>query len=313
MKSVSTELTELDDGRSAPLFSIIIPVLNRVHYLPGCIKSVQAQTYSDYEIVVIDNGSTDGSYDLVMSLAQKDSRIKVLSEPRRGLAFARNRGIVSAVGEWLILLDSDNELFDNLTLSRIASLIVTKPDAIGVLAASVDQNGVVISGGKFADETVSLKDYLSHFGELAHVVSRAWFRNNLYPEVEGAITEFPWLVWIPMVMTKKVYASSLAVIRYSTATEGSISNSPTSVKRARDMTRYYCEILKRHGLQMLLAKPSVAVKCLLKLVLYARAAVAKAEGGVVLSPVENVLSKVIFVIPPQVAIRIIDRWRGVSA
>ncbi|MEW6682139.1 MAG: glycosyltransferase family A protein [Nitrospirota bacterium] len=313
MKNVSTELTELDEGKCAPVFSIIIPVLNRVRYLPGCLKSVQSQTYSDYEIVVIDNGSTDGSYELAMSLAQEDARIKLVREPRRGLAFARNRGIVSAGGKWLILLDSDNQLFDKFTLSRISSIIADRPEAIGLLTNSVDQNGVVISGGKFSEEAVSLKDYLSHFGEMAHVVSGSWFRKNLYPEVEGAVTEFPWLVWIPMVLTKKVYAESVSLIRYSTATEGSIGNSRTSVKWARDMTRYYSEILKRHGKQILLAKPSVAIKCLLKLLLYARAAGAKAEGGVVLSPAENVLSKVVFVVPPQVAIGIIDRWRGVAA
>lgn len=301
--------TEPHDGRGVLFFSIIIPVLNRLNYLPGCLKSVQSQVYGNYEIVIIDNGSTDGSYELAISLAQEDSRIKLVTEPRKGLAFARNRGILAAVGNWIILLDSDNQLFDTLTLSKISSIIANKPEIIGLLANSVDQHGSVISGGNFSDATVSFKDYLSHFGEMAHVVSNAWFRKNLYPEYDGAITEFPWLVWIPMVLTKEVYWASLPIIRYSTATEGSICNNPTSVGRSRELTRYYFEILKRHGVPIVFSRPSLFIKCLLKLLLYARAAGGQDKGGVVLSPVENALSKIIFFIPPAVTRKIINKLR----
>jgi glycosyltransferase involved in cell wall biosynthesis len=301
--------SEPNNAGCAPFFSIIIPVLNRETFLPSCVASVQSQIYGDYEIIIIDNGSTDSSYALAISLAQDDSRIKVLSEPRKGLSFARNRGILAAIGKWLILLDSDNQLFDKLTLSKLSSVVNNKPEIVGLLANSVDQHGRAISGGNFTDEAVSLKRYLTHFGELAHVVSSDWFKRNLYPEIEGAITEFPWLVWIPMVQTKKVHWISLPIIRYSTDTAGSICNRATSVNRSRELTRYYCQILKKHSLKILFSRPSVAVNCFLKLLLYARAAGGSDKGGVLLTSAEKALSKIIFFMSPSVARTVIDKLK----
>lgn len=89
-------------------FSIIIPVYNVEQYLDECVKSVLAQTYTDFEILLIDDGSPDNSGALCDKLAKEDSRIRVFHQENRGLSGARNTGIRNAVGEYLQFLDSDD-------------------------------------------------------------------------------------------------------------------------------------------------------------------------------------------------------------
>lgn len=89
-------------------FSIIIPVYNVEKYLDDCVRSVLAQSYRDYEIILVDDGSRDGSGTLCDTLAAKDSRIRVIHQENQGLSGARNTGMAAAEGEYLMFLDSDD-------------------------------------------------------------------------------------------------------------------------------------------------------------------------------------------------------------
>lgn len=91
-------------------FSIIMPVYNRKEYLRQAIDSVLAQTFTGYELIVVDDGSTDGSMELLESYA---SRIKILQQPHHGPEAARNTAAAVASGEYLAFLDSDDFLFPN--------------------------------------------------------------------------------------------------------------------------------------------------------------------------------------------------------
>lgn len=101
-------------------FSIIIPVYNVEKYLPECVSSVLCQSFEDYEIILVDDGSTDGSGGLCDQYAEKDSRIKVIHKENQGLSAARNAGIRIATGEFFLLLDSDDCYEQNNLLERIA-------------------------------------------------------------------------------------------------------------------------------------------------------------------------------------------------
>lgn len=90
------------------LVSIIIPVYNVEQYLTECVNSVLDQSYRNLEILLIDDGSTDGSGDLCDSLEKRDVRIRVIHKPNGGLSDARNVGIEYASGEYLYFLDSDD-------------------------------------------------------------------------------------------------------------------------------------------------------------------------------------------------------------
>ena len=93
---------------SKPLVSVIVPVYNVKRYLEECVSSLVAQTYRNIEILLVDDGSTDGSGALCDRLARTDSRIRVLHKPNGGLSDARNRGLREASGEWVSFVDSDD-------------------------------------------------------------------------------------------------------------------------------------------------------------------------------------------------------------
>ena len=94
--------------RENPLLSIIVPVYNIREYLPRCVESLRNQTYRDLEILLVDDGSTDGTAELCDRLAAEDERIRVFHKENGGSSSARNLGIARAKGEYLGFVDSDD-------------------------------------------------------------------------------------------------------------------------------------------------------------------------------------------------------------
>lgn len=90
------------------LVSVIVPVYNVLPYLRKCIDSILAQTYSNLEIILVDDGSTDGSGAVCDEYAEVDLRIKVLHKENGGLSSARNSGLDVATGDWISFVDSDD-------------------------------------------------------------------------------------------------------------------------------------------------------------------------------------------------------------
>ena len=91
-----------------PFFSIVIPVYNVAPYLRECLDSVLAQTFSDWEAICVDDGSTDGSGAILDEYAARDSRFRVVHQPNAGVSAARNRALDAAVGEYVTFLDGDD-------------------------------------------------------------------------------------------------------------------------------------------------------------------------------------------------------------
>lgn len=101
-----------------PLFSIIIPVYNVAPYLRECLDSVLAQTFTDWEALCVDDGSTDDSGAILDEYAAKDSRFRVFHQLNAGVSAARNRALDVASGEWVTFLDGD----DRFKVVRLANL-----------------------------------------------------------------------------------------------------------------------------------------------------------------------------------------------
>ena len=93
-----------------PLISVIIPVYNTGHYLEECFRSICSQTYTDLEILAVDDGSTDGSSTSLDVFAAKDSRIRVIHQKNAGVSAARNTGLALANGDYVAFVDSDDQL-----------------------------------------------------------------------------------------------------------------------------------------------------------------------------------------------------------
>lgn len=90
------------------MISIIVPVYNVEKYVEGCIRSILAQTFRDFELILVDDGSTDGSGEICERYGKQDARIYVLHQENRGLSGARNAGLEIAAGEYLTYIDSDD-------------------------------------------------------------------------------------------------------------------------------------------------------------------------------------------------------------
>ena len=119
--------------------SVIIPVYNVKAYLEKCVESVVNQDFSDYEIILIDDGSSDGSENLCDRLGEKYPEIKVIHQENKGQGGARNTGIENASGEYLLFVDSDDYI---------------KEDALSFLYKTATENGsdIVSFGMDFVEE-----------------------------------------------------------------------------------------------------------------------------------------------------------------
>ena len=93
--------------------SIVIPVYNVESYLTECIYSVVNQTFKDIEIILVDDGSTDRSPEIMKIFAKEDDRIKIITQPNKGVSEARNVGIRSASSEYILFVDSDDTIMLN--------------------------------------------------------------------------------------------------------------------------------------------------------------------------------------------------------
>ena len=98
---------------TTPTISVIVPVYNTEKYLRRCIDSVLAQTYADFELLLIDDGSKDKSGEICDEYAQKDARVRVFHMENGGVSSARNLGLDNARGEWVAFVDSDDYIEEN--------------------------------------------------------------------------------------------------------------------------------------------------------------------------------------------------------
>src|SRR5690349_14194018 len=93
---------------STPLVSIIVPTFNRAYCLGRTVRSALAQTHAGIEVIVVDDGSTDGTRELVRELMAADGRVRYAFQSNRGVSAARNRGLKLAAGAFVAFLDSDD-------------------------------------------------------------------------------------------------------------------------------------------------------------------------------------------------------------
>lgn len=112
-------------------FSIIIPVYKVEKYIKKCVNSLISQTFSNYEIILVDDGSPDNCPKICDEIAASDSRIKCIHKKNGGLSSARNEGLKIATGNYVIFIDSDDYIDDNAFLEKLQRLIIQhQPDMI---------------------------------------------------------------------------------------------------------------------------------------------------------------------------------------
>ena len=143
-----------------PLVSIIIPVFNAEKYLRRCLNSIINQIYQNFEIILVDDGSTDGSGEICDSFAVRDSRIKVIHIPNGGASLARKKGLDLSKGKYVTFVDSD----DWVSPSYVSTLLQVL-DEYGVNVASCGVRRVK-QGYNYREEVVEKSSHLLSFENL---------------------------------------------------------------------------------------------------------------------------------------------------
>ena len=125
------------------MISVILPVYRVEKYIDACIRSVLAQNYRDFEIILVDDGSPDDSSQIAEELLKKDGKVlyQIIHTENRGVSAARNTGIAAAKGDYLVMVDSDDVLSPSF-LSEYAGMLKCNPglDIYSCGFSVVDEN-----------------------------------------------------------------------------------------------------------------------------------------------------------------------------
>ncbi len=163
--------------------SIIVPVYNAKDFLPKCLDSILSQTYSDFELILIDDGSTDGSGDICDRYALNDCRIRVAHQPNAGVSAARNTGLDLAIGDYVFFNDADDYIENGYVQAFMGVIDATNAD--WVLGGPLNTQDVIRLGRN--DFGLLFTKYRMSYrkGPCAKVFSNAVIRNNKLRFDEG--------------------------------------------------------------------------------------------------------------------------------
>ncbi|MBQ6244035.1 MAG: glycosyltransferase family 2 protein [Bacteroidales bacterium] len=157
-----------------PEISVIIPVYNTASFLEGCIDSITVQTFTDFELLLVDDGSTDGSSAICDRKAKEDTRIKCIHQKNQGQQDAVRKGISQANGNWLCFVDSD----DRLTTDALEILFSNAKNGSDIIVAfSFPGNGNT--------ETISIEDWRAKMFRGSEVLCTRWgklFQRSLFDD-----------------------------------------------------------------------------------------------------------------------------------
>ena len=157
------------------MISVIIPVYNVRAYLTDCLESVVAQTLADKEVILIDDGSTDGSAEICDYYASLYSYFRVIHKPNGGPSSARNLGIGEAKGEWLIFLDSDDVWADHDCLASLHEYVTSlNLDIVRFEYQAVDENLKPIEPRSF-DKSLVTGRVVDNFEFVKYAIAGEWF------------------------------------------------------------------------------------------------------------------------------------------
>lgn len=151
---------------SAPKVSVIVPAFNVAPYVGECLASVRAQTLPDWECILVDDGSTDGTADCVRE--NRDPRIRLIRQPNRGVSAARNVGLADARGAYLLFLDGDDLLHPD-ALRRLSAQLDARPEAV---AAYGTVWAIYEDGRSYPQKPLHRRAHEFHSGDLLERMMR---------------------------------------------------------------------------------------------------------------------------------------------
>ncbi len=222
-----------------PKVSIIVPVYNTKDYLHRCVDSILAQTFTDFELLLIDDGSTDSSGIICDNYASRDCRVKVFHKENGGVSSARNIGLKNAAGEWVCFVDSDDTVHQDY-LNNLVSAINENVEMVISFSVSVFMNKTVEP--TYRDAILTDKDFAKLFNEYdLHWRTSPWAKlykrkivenNNLLFNLEMPIGEDLVFLYEYIRLVECLSVSGNAYYYYSAEVQSSLTKkiNPISVE-----------------------------------------------------------------------------------
>ena len=137
------------------MISVIVPVYNVEEYLEECLESIRKQTYQDIEVILVNDGSTDGSHAICERYCQMDKRFRLINQKNQGQSVARNRGVKESLGEYIMFVDSD----DVVSLGLLEQLMKYMSDGIDIVECNKTENFECLNE---EEKEIKIKDFESN-------------------------------------------------------------------------------------------------------------------------------------------------------
>lgn len=223
-----------------PKFSIIVPIYNVESYLKKCLDSIKAQSYKDYEVILVNDGTKDNS----MEIAKKYP-FKIVNQKNQGLSMARNTGVKEASGEYIIFLDSDDYIEKDL-LKEINTSLANNPDIVRyqIQETYEDKEDIVTYEekpftNKSGEEAFKLLTSY-HFVENAwcYAIKRSYYQKEKFSFEKGTIHEDFGL--LPLIIIKANIVNSITYLGYNyLQRQGSIMSAKDYEKTKKKVADFY--------------------------------------------------------------------------
>ena len=178
------------------MISVIVPVYNVEEYLKECLDSIQCQTYSNIEVILVNDGSTDHSQEICERYCQQDPRFHLINQANKGLSGARNRGMIESKGEFITFVDSDDVIKDDMLEQLLKHMTTEEMDIVECCYTNDEkeieipspENVKIIFQGNSKEALVSLcKDNIVRLNAVAKLFRRQVILN--FPFLEGLFYE----------------------------------------------------------------------------------------------------------------------------
>lgn len=222
-----------------PKISVIVPIYNAEKYISNCIDSIINQTFTDFELVLVDDGSTDLSFNIIEKYLEIDNRLRLFQQTNKGAAAARNYGIKKSTGEYIVFVDADDTISKWYLYALYSALSIENADfACLCRGPCVECNDDIEIINKVIEErivitgSVAIAQY-EKYGYLIcgctinKLMKRTILENNLF--VEGMIYEDTEALPRWLYSSDKIVIVKLSLYNYN-LTENSVMRSPFSEK-----------------------------------------------------------------------------------
>lgn len=228
------------------LVSIIIPIYNVEKYIDECIKSVINQTYRNLEIILINDGSTDSSYDICKKYSETDYRIILLNKENRGSASAKNSGLKIAKGDYITFVDSDDFIQDDMIEYMVDQIEKTKADIIQCDFINLYKDSNEVGQQELTEKTISSQVFLKLF---LTQWKNSLFWNKLFKRdvikgvyfKEGRCIDDEFFTYKCVINSESVSLSNKIVYNYRMRKSGVMKSETSQKQILRDRVDYLIE------------------------------------------------------------------------